>query len=264
MQVIGFANKFYTLWDVTEDKFTDNNGRKGSRVYKQFLKNVSLDEQTARSKYPDAPIDMTLRGHSSFSLVKYESLPSDVFPCGKYMNKPIAQCTDYGYLLWCIDSMFDDERRAIAEEVLLSSGLYGKIGERILTIEQIADIEEREAKLDAYISLLEQGKSIDFVSLTNLIEPNDDPMFENDSFNDSWHYQSYIEGNDDITLVWDANNVTPMRYRGYDYGLPMLNGKGKRIKGKALTINASHYEVKIGCGVWRKLIIKVKDFTINK
>ena len=72
MYTIGFTTKFYTLWDVTVDTFTDAYGRKGRRVAATFIKNVSMDEKAARAKYPDAPVDLSLRGHSSWTRVMIE------------------------------------------------------------------------------------------------------------------------------------------------------------------------------------------------
>ncbi len=94
MYTIGFTTKFYTLWDVTVEHFTNSYGRKGERVTANYIKNISMDEQAARAKYPDAPVDLELRGHSSFCWTNWEPLPSDVFPCGIYMGKPIAPISD--------------------------------------------------------------------------------------------------------------------------------------------------------------------------
>lgn len=122
MYTIGFTTKFYTLWDVTVDTFTDAYGRKGRRVAATFIKNVSMDEKAARAKYPDAPVDLSLRGHSSWTRTEWEPLPGDVFPCGKYMGQPIAECDDLGYLYWAVDTnMLCAERRDIAVSVLLGS-----------------------------------------------------------------------------------------------------------------------------------------------
>lgn len=53
MYTIGFTTKFYTLWDVTVDTFTDAYGRKGRRVAATFIKNVSMDEKAARAAEPE-------------------------------------------------------------------------------------------------------------------------------------------------------------------------------------------------------------------
>ena len=48
MYTIGFTTKFYTLWDVTVEHFTNAYGRKGERVTANYIKNISMDEQAAR------------------------------------------------------------------------------------------------------------------------------------------------------------------------------------------------------------------------
>ena len=52
MYTIGFTTKFYTLWDVTVDTFTDAYGRKGRRVAATFIKNVSMDEKGRPGQIP--------------------------------------------------------------------------------------------------------------------------------------------------------------------------------------------------------------------
>ena len=136
MYTIGFTTKFYTLWDVTVEHFTNAYGRKGERVTANYIKNISMDEQAARAKYPDAPVDLGLRGHSSFCRTKWEPLPSDVFPCGMYMGKPIADCTDFGYLYWSVDTnMLCGESRdiAVAEGLIVGLGTYEGIEEADMT-----------------------------------------------------------------------------------------------------------------------------------
>ena len=59
---IGFANKYYTLWQISEDKQNLGNGRFSIVTHHTYIKNISFDRQTAIEKYPDAIIDETLKG----------------------------------------------------------------------------------------------------------------------------------------------------------------------------------------------------------
>ena len=52
---LGFANKFYTLWVITERKY--------SKSY-FYCKNVSMSEEKARALYPECEIDPELKGKS--------------------------------------------------------------------------------------------------------------------------------------------------------------------------------------------------------
>ena len=54
---IGFANKFYTLWHITEETKPLGNGRSYMITHYTFIKNISFDKETALSKYPEAIFD---------------------------------------------------------------------------------------------------------------------------------------------------------------------------------------------------------------
>ena len=59
---IGFANKFYTLWHITEETKPLGNGRSYVITNYTFIKNISFDKGVALSKYPEAIFDENLRG----------------------------------------------------------------------------------------------------------------------------------------------------------------------------------------------------------
>ena len=59
MQYIGKANKFYTLWEVTERKMTSLRGNTYTVINHQYFKNISFDLAKAKKLYPNAIIDET-------------------------------------------------------------------------------------------------------------------------------------------------------------------------------------------------------------
>ena len=247
MYTIGFTTKFYTLWDVTVEHFTNEYGRKGERVTANYIKNISMDEQAARAKYPDAPVDLGLRGHSSFCRTKWEPLPSDVFPCGMYAGKPIADCTDFGYLYWAVDTnMLCGESRDIAVSILLGSGQYGQYDDMILPMDRVNDLLAQDAARDDIAAAIDINGCVELLNVSN-IKDWDENGFGSET------------GVDRVNLIWDRAAIERFEYNGWEYFLPVKGGKAKRIKGKKLRIVADHYT-----NDSRYLDVYVKDFEIVK
>lgn len=247
MYTIGFTTKFYTLWDVTVEHFTNAYGRKGERVTANYIKNISMDEQAARAKYPDAPVDLGLRGHSSFCRTKWEPLPSDVFPCGMYAGKPIADCTDFGYLYWAVDTnMLCGESRDIAVAVLLGSGQYGQYDDMILPMDRVNDLLAQDAARDEIAAAIDINGCVELLNVSNIKD---------------WGENGFGSetGVDRVNLIWDRAAIERFEYNGWEYFLPVKGGKAKRIKGKKLRIVADHYT-----NDRRYLDVYVKDFEIVK
>lgn len=55
-KVIGKANKFYTLWEVTEDTYRMHDGRPYTVTHHIYMKNLSFDKETAMAKVPVPPL----------------------------------------------------------------------------------------------------------------------------------------------------------------------------------------------------------------
>ena len=247
MYTIGFTTKFYTLWDVTVEHFTNAYGRKGERVTANYIKNISMDEQAARAKYPDAPVDLGLRGHSSFCRTNWEPLPSDVFPCGMYAGKPIADCTDFGYLYWAVDTnMLCGESQDIAVAVLLGSGQYGQYDDMILPMDRVNDLLAQDAARDEIAAAIDINGCVELLNVSNIKD---------------WGKNGFGSetGVDRVNLIWDRAALERFEYNGWEYFLPVKGGKAKRIKGKKLRIVVDHYT-----NDRRYLDVYVKDFEIVK
>ena len=263
MEKIGFATKFYTLWDVTIENFTNEYGRKGTTVTAVFIKNISTDLDKVRAKYPRVEVDMSLRGHSSWRRTYWEPLPEDVFPCGKYQGQPIAQCCDFGYLFWAVKNyMLDGVRAEIAEDVLINSGEYAYYDGEIMTAEDAARMEAEDAVVGEFITDIKERGAVRVCARTNvqLWDSKDLNCYDEDK--QCWLYERTY-GSDTaverVKLEWPEYMLKYFSYGGFDYWLPVRNGKGKKIKGQILQIVPDSYRVE-----GRYLYITVRDFTIIK
>ena len=113
-QIIGFANKFYTLWDYIEEGqyVTDGYGKhhKVGTIHRFFyIKNISIDLDKVKSLYPNLTIDDQLRGKtSSFSYDEKIDLPENYFWKGKYKGMLIDEIlqSDFQYCLWFVENCY--------------------------------------------------------------------------------------------------------------------------------------------------------------
>ena len=250
--VIGFGGVMYTLWTIEKTRGIGYEGRLYTKTKYNYIKNISKDESVVKEKYPNTPIDSTLRGMRwSFERVAYDPLPNDVFAFGKYRNEKIAECTDYDYLFWYYEcGGLNDDQRCIVEEQLLNSGKYAKYNDRLMTIEDANIYFENDRKANEIISTVKENKSI-VVNCTSSIILEDEFVSKTDS-GARLNWEKYTDG-ENLPMV-------DCYYNGYTYYLPSKNGKGKRIKGKTLKVYADDAEITFG----QTVEIYVKDFEIVK
>lgn len=103
---IGFANKFYTLWNITEETKPLGNGRSYMITHHTFIKNISFDKEIALAKYPEAIFDENLRGKTaSWNTTKEVWDNVDTFRFGKYNGQKINEVNDLGYTEWYWDQV---------------------------------------------------------------------------------------------------------------------------------------------------------------
>ena len=249
---IGFANKFYTLWNVSESVKDNGYGHKLVTTNFSFVKNISFDKDTALAKYPEAQFDENLRGRTkswkSFSEV-WDSV--DVFRFGKYKYSKIDDISDSSYIAWYWDHVYD-EHKDYVESILVKRGyevrsFKTKAGRISVTTKYIVSpedlIKEREyrEKVDTYYNKCLNGEPLEVVPTTTL--------------NDEGYYRS------DDDIVYKFNNFKVMDYRGFTYGLPIdLGGHTKRIKNKKVYIMDYSYSLSDNY----ILTITVKNFKIIK
>lgn len=210
--VIGFTNKMYTLWQKT---FIENNYG-GYDTY-TYVKNISMDFEEAKKQYPNAEIDLTLRGHKEITRMVFEKpqYNDDEFSFGKYAGQKIAESTDYNYLEWYYGQIDGDTtRKEIIKSILEPLG-YGFRGEHcIMNPEWYQDYLKEKATEEAAKKMVESG-NIEFIP----------------EYNIDYEGEINVDG-----ILYKFENVQECYYSGFSYYLPMLNGKSKRIKNKKVIV----------------------------
>lgn len=242
MKVIGFANKYYTLWDVTSNVI-ESKYSKYTLVTNAYIKNISMDIDKVKEFYPDTEIDESLRGHScTFEYTKErKEINTDKFNFGRYEDQLISECDDSDYLCWFFNNC-DGERKQNVEARLVELGFTVKDG--------IIFTPEETKKKERIERMLRNKEELEVFFYKNLsIE-----FYNNDS---DEYYGVYV---DDDGILYKFNDVKLNYYNGFKYGLPLLNGKAKRIKNKTVKIKDYEYEL-TKYGYAR---VEVKDFEIVK
>lgn len=250
-KVIGKANKFYTLWDITEDVRQMSNGRSYTVTHYFFIKNLSFDKEAAMAKVPGAEVDETLRGHHSFEKVQYPAPPADEFGFGKYRGTKVADCTDIEYLAWAWNSaeaMFSEEVKPIVESKLAAAG-YRRLhdSQYYSDPETVAAWEAEQEELDEFINTLGNDK----IEIDIAYNPDEDGTLR------------ILNGNVEIKF----KEVAEYYYQGYNYYLPLdSKGKAKRIKNKTLVITPKDIQiVDENRNNWNPVVtITVESFEIKK
>ena len=239
MKAIGFANKYYTLWEVTS-KVIESKYSKSTFMTCTYLKNISMDIDKVKALYPGLEIDESLNGHScTFEYAKEQKeINTDKFNFGKYEGNLIPECTDNSYLCWFFDNC-DGERKQNVEARLVELGFVVK-DDIIFTQEEIAKEEQIE-------KMLSNKEELEVVFNKNL----------NIEFDSSDKCYGVYRNEDGI--LFKFNDVKLNYYNGFEYGLPLVNGKAKRIKNKTIKIKDYKYEI-----TKYDKIVEVKDFIIMK
>lgn len=89
---IGFGGKFYTLWNVGRP---NNYGSQNAK----YEGKISIDLETAKSKYPNAKISLHLKG-KSWELHEKITYPNDCFQFGRYAGQKLSDISDIEYMKW--------------------------------------------------------------------------------------------------------------------------------------------------------------------
>ena len=250
---IGFANKFYTLWNITEETKPLGNGRSYMVTHYTFIKNISFDKETALAKYPEAILNENLRGKTtSWNTTKEVWDNVDTFRFGKYNGQKINEVNDLGYTQWYWDQVTGEHKQYISEYlkehgyeircqiIELTEGK--KIANQYLMSPEALENERKDAA--EFIMLVEKcknGEPFEVVPTKNLDDEGE-----------------FYDGN----ITYKFENFKVMYYNGYPYGLPVdAKGKSKRIKNKNLKITKYTYDVDNNHNV---ITIICKDFEISK
>ena len=246
ISAIGFANKFYTLWDITEETKPLGNGCYRTITYYNYIKNISFDKETAITKYPNAILDGNLRGKtlSWVSEPKEVWTNVDVFRFGKYKYSKIDENTDTKYIAWYWEQINDEDHKDYVLNVLKSRGYEVRISKYdneyryVISPEQILEEKRLATEVTLVMNELLYGEGV-------YLDMKANPDMIGD----------YRVGN----IIWHFQEVKENWYNGFNYYLPVLNGKQKRVKNKTLFIKNYTFINEDGI-----LKIEILDFEICK
>ena len=248
MKVIGFANKFYTLWEVSEETQDLGNGHKYVITHFYYIKNISFDKETAFTKYPGLDFDENLRGKTQSWETKKEVWDNvDIFRFGKYKGEKITG-SDTSYLEWYWNQVYGEHKDYVSK-ILEENGYEVRkycyesengttTSEYLMNPESLKEEARRKEELNKKIAELNTSKELEL-----FIESNPD-----------WE-GNYRDGD----IIYHFQEVKENYYRGFDYYLPVVNGKSKRVKNKKIVIKK--YEWKVENEI---LKIEILDFEIAK
>lgn len=223
MLKIGFASKYFTLWDVTTST-EYGQGSTGTYSYQRtqytYYRNLSMNEGIALEKaelagVKDLTVDTELFGRSGKSFTKispreYVKYEDTQFSYGKYCGEYFSKCEDISYLQW----YFRDNGNIKAAERLVELDEYFVIENGELINQDILENRNRARVLQTVLKT--QGFIDTFV----------------DKNVDSYGFIN-IDG-----INFNFGKTSENFYKDWTYYLPVLNGKAKRIKNKTVRIYA--------------------------
>lgn len=227
---IGFSNKYFTLWNIetrTEWQTIGGFNFPYEKTYFHYLKNLSMDKQEALKKavlegVSDLEVDEELYGRNSSWEKKRElfsRIPSDksfFFDFGKYCDQKISEVNDESYLFW----YFQQTRNVHCRRRLLDEFNYKDYKGELVTSDHFEILERRRKVKD---EIRRTGKAIG-IAVSNLSSEGG---------------VGRIEIEDEIQFHFCFPEFKLQSYKGYEYGLPLQEGKGKRIKGQLLELEIS-------------------------
>jgi len=247
---IGFANKFYTLWSITEETKPLGNGRSYMITHYMFIKNISFEKEVAMKKYPNIPVVENLRGKTASWYTTKEVWDNvDTFRFGKYKYDKIETVNDLAYIAWYWNQI-DGEHKAYVSDILKTNGYEirtntyttyydeTRTAEYLMSPEDLANERMNLAEFNVILNKCKNNETIEIIPEYNLDDKGD-----------------YRNGD----VIFHFNNIKENWYNGYPYYLPVLNGKSKRFKNKNVKINKYSYELNNNV-----ITINVEEFTINK
>jgi len=222
-QAIGFANKFYTLWSIDKQPVytIDIYGKHwlaGYNTHYTYHKNISFDLERAKVLHPGLEIHEDLRGKTSSWISERkegEDLCPHIMKFGKYYGKDITELLkeDFQYLIWICENMGYS-----------SNGKYAKNLPEVQS--HFNALEDADNKLiadrdSAFKAVVDAGQ-FEFIADRNL------------RVNEDYAFMYINEGDLHITFKFDPGTFSYNQYNGFAYGLPLVKGKAKRIKGKTV------------------------------
>lgn len=244
MLVIGFANEFYTLWDVSKQDIYSSvetasgtmSYKSGEKIYYWYQKNISKDLDKVKALYPDLKIDENLKGISrSWSTSKDVDETPHILKFGKYAGQTVTEVAelDWKYFLWLIDNCY----KAATKEECYKVQKY---------IDFITEQERTEKERLAAINTISEG--INEIELTFNTNPNHEALYNLGCYAGINDLREILK--DACVVAWGTygNNTRiavvfskeQVKYVDgiYPYHMGIFNGKAKRLKNKSFKFTA--------------------------
>lgn len=230
MLLIGFTNIYFTLWEFTEVlRKNYETGRIEKVSVYTYIQNLSIDKDKAIEKarlhgVTNLEPDENLKGrndNSSFEIIHRPSQEDAMYFCfGKYNGMDICKCYDNDYINW----YRKQTNSKVALEILLEREYVSEYNGEYLTPEEKESAIKYKALLDSRDTFPKSGV-IEF-KLTHNLTPGGVLKQEVKDFSPF----------PDVRFK-DAKRMV---YNGIPYGVPTIDGKGKRAKDKIIR---AQYEI---------------------
>ncbi|MCH5167424.1 MAG: hypothetical protein J1F35_05965 [Erysipelotrichales bacterium] len=198
-----------------------------------YRKNVSMDIDKVKELYPDLEIDTELKGHKPIFFDTSEKINDyNKFRFGQYKGQLISECANYSYLKWYYHECAWESRPYIQEVLeeagyqILSSFYYldedgekecRRLTDNIYSPEEWENYLKKDREELETIKSLRKASSFEFIPESNL--------------DDAGGYYDEESG-----TTYFFPEVKECYYSGYRYYIPVINGKGKRIKNKKIVV----------------------------
>lgn len=212
--VIGYAEEYYTLWEVGDSS-------------RRFIKNISKDLEVAKKQYPGVEVDVNLRGTvwAPHEYTPYEepefngSILSGKF-VGSTLDPDVCDVAS-DYLTWYQQCWSSNEQEKEAITKVLEARGYHYVEHYWHSPQEYAEYLEDCAEADQLKTILETG--------TAVVNIETNPSSE-----------GWLSVGKDIYVKFPE--LKEFYYDGYEYYLPVLKGKAKRIKNKRVRIQVEPIE----------------------
>ena len=245
MLAIGFSGKYYTLW---EGKVVTRQMDWGfeTRRYYSFRKNLGKNLPKIQAAYPGVEVNEKLNGHRrNFEEFDKRIISSpEHFHFGKYARKRIDECEDLSYLEWYIEQITEDKPHLeVVTKYLEQNGYEISWCGKLIYLLNPVEVKKRNLVKDKYKDILKKLETREPIHIAPERNLNSVGEYYNSAMEITYKFKDYV------TNYWD----------GYVFVLPTINGKGKRIKFKNVTITKYTYEMAND----GKLTIFVEEFNVK-
>ena len=238
--VIGFSNKYFTLWEKGMDHW-------------YYVKNISMDEETAKAKYPGLEVDRSFRGNRPIAFTKVEIPPFEgKFTKGRYKGNKVKNHADEDYMKWYVENgvySTNEEKEAIIKEV----ESFGNWKWEVQKYDYVdSDGEYRYGTIESFTRVVPQEELDERERVINGLLSGTFEVLMEKNLDGQGRYTYYDKFDNWYEFIF--GDFKEMYYAGYSYGLPLINGKAKRVKNKTLRLTEV-VEVK-------NKVFEVKNFEI--